>query len=900
VVAAGFDVASFEHFEKIPESSVKRLLSALFIFSAAFCLLAFSARPNTVLGPARALWLSSSEIRFKTPLTTGPDQRFLLKTSEREVLLDYKSSHSGTVSLGVPFLSNADLQKLISGDLKFVVLDSQGRIIDQTSVQWAGLLDEKFARADVSLGPDWSFSPSRISVWAPTARVVELALYESADQDPDSPSQILSLKNDAGFWSGRISDSEKGKWYLFKINLYNPRAREFKTYYVTDPYSRNLSVNSKKSQLIDLTDKAFQPPGWQNLRKPHLDSFKDIVIYETHLRDLTGDDHGVPENLRGTYLSLLQSSSLAAQHLRELAESGLTHIHFLPFTDFATVNEDKSHWAPWPVSPGVWKDSPFPQSELEKIRALDSYNWGYDPVHWMAPEGSYSAGLTPEARVTELRQMISFLNKIGLRVVMDLVFNHTYASGDEDLSVLDKIVPYYYYRYDDEGNPELSSCCADTASENKMMEKLMVDAVVFWATEYKIDGFRFDLMSFHSRSTMEKIRDRVRALTLHQEGVDGSKIYLYGEGWEFGSLFDSRPQEAMTQLNSFGAGIGSFNDRFRDALRGGTTDSREKSDQGFLTGLYFDFNQEPANRNTPIERAEQKEKLYELQDVIKVGLAGNLRDYSLKNHLGMTVRGSEVLFHGKPTGYAETSIETVNYISAHDGYSLWDAIQAKSPFHTPGRDPGVCTIYEKRRMQGLALGSVLLSQGVAFIEGGSELLRSKSGDSDSFDSGDWFNALHWDFLSNNWGQGLPPSWRNKDDWSFWSPRLQDPLLIVSQNDILQTKNYFKALLNLRRRLSDWRFESVSDLQKYTEFLNNDQGSSPSLIAFLVKGPGAQKLLIINGDSQKQVFSHPSLSITDWTVAAELVQADPEAASVKVERGGVSIPARTLILLEEDL
>jgi pullulanase len=493
---------------------------------------------------------------------------------------------------------------------------------------------------------------------------------------------------------------------------------------------------------------------------------------------------------------------------------------------------------------------------------------------------------------------VKAINETGLRIVQDVVFNHTYENALHPVSVFDKIVPLYYYRLDDQGQVQKSSCCYDTATEHRMMEKLMIDSVVHWAKTYKIDGFRFDLMSFHSRSNMEHLRQAIRSLTLAKDGVDGSKIILYGEGWSFGSLHWSNPQEAMTLENSFGTNFGFFNDRLRDAVRGGTTNSAEKSDQGFATGLYFDFNHEPANRNTPTDLTGQKDKLLHLGDVIKAGLAGNLRDYQMKEHLGNTVRAGDLRFRGAPVAVASQAIETINYVSAHDGYALWDAIQAKAPFHTKGRTPDLASASDRQRMQQLALAIPLLSQGIPFVESGTELLRSKNGDQDSYDSGDFFNRLNWSGETNFWGTGLPPAWKNIDDWSFWQPRLQEPLIQASPELIEQTSQYLKALLRLRKSSSLFQLNTLDEITRQLSFIDDALKPEPGLIAMLLQNHSESLLVFFNASREDRIFAHPLLKqawslhpLLDERIDRELSHVSRDAFNATI-----TLPGRSTVVL----
>ena len=262
----------------------------------------------------------------------------------------------------------------------------------------------------------------------------------------------------------------------------------------------------------------------------------------------------------------------------------------------------------------------------------------------------------------QFREMVAAINDAGLRVVMDVVYNHTTAHGQDPRSVLDRIVPGYYQRLSSTGAVETSTCCSNTATEHAMMEKLMVDSVVTWATEYKVDGFRFDLMGHHSRANMEAVRAALDELTVADDGVDGSSIYVYGEGWNFGEVANNARFQQASQLELFGAGIGTFSDRLRDAVRGGGPFDDDPRIQGFASGLYTAANTSPANGSTE----QQLARLLLYHDQIKVGLAGNLRDYEFVDRTGADVTGAEVDYNGQPAGYAADPSEVITYVDAHD------------------------------------------------------------------------------------------------------------------------------------------------------------------------------------------------------------------------------------------
>ncbi|MEK2687486.1 pullulanase-type alpha-1,6-glucosidase [Bdellovibrio sp. GT3] len=860
---------------------------------------------NTVVAataPARAQWLSSQKMLVKLPqgLRVADNMMFQLANSEinfkdvsRTYPLPVLQRQDNYAVVSTASLNRQIIEDLIHRPLKVFVTNDKNQLLDSTPIQYAGLLDELYAYHGNDLGLTNQGSQFQLKLWAPTAYSVRVALFASPTSLQSDVVLVPTYQN--GVWTTLVPRQYQNYYYLYEVSVYHPLTDKMETSLVTDPYSLSLAMNGAKSQLVDLESAESKPYGWDNLTKPYLNSFKDITIYELHIRDFSANDDSIPFVYRGTYDAFAQTSGNGSQYLKSLADAGLTHLHLLPFNDIGSVNENRATWETINPSSSNLQDA---QGALAQIRARDAFNWGYDPVHFFVPDGSYAMDPHGLSRVRETRTMVQAINNLGLRVVQDVVFNHTYENGLSAFSVFDKIVPLYYYRLTDDGYTHSSSCCADTASENFMMEKLMIDSVVHWAKAYKIDAFRFDLMAFHSRSTMMKIKDALRSLTLQRDGVDGSRIYLYGEGWPFGSFYNKNPQEAMSQLNAYGTGIGFFNDRLRDAVRGGTTSSSEKSDQGFATGLYFDFNNEPANRNTPTDLNLQMGKLRHLGDVVKVGLAGNLRDFTFREHYGNVIYGGNLMYRNSPVATSAEPIETINYVSAHDGYTLWDAVQAKAPFYSYGRTPGTASASERQRMHQLAMAIPMLSQGIPFMESGVELLRSKNGDQDSYDSGDFFNRLNWHGNDNYWGEGLPPAWKNYDDWSFWQPRLQDPALKVTPQLISQTSNYYKALLRLRRSSPLFKMNSLDEIMKGLVFIDNEGTIDPGLIAMVLHDQREAILVLFNSSKNPRVFSHKVLSY-NWGFDPSFgPHVDPALAQVILNRAQsqIQIPGVTTVVL----
>ncbi|MEV4342845.1 DUF3372 domain-containing protein, partial [Streptomyces sp. NPDC049590] len=347
-----------------------------------------------------------------------------------------------------------------------------------------------------------------------------------------------------------------------------------------------------------------------------------------------------------------------SRHLRALAEAGTSYVHLLPVFDIAGIPERKADQAvPDCDLASFPADSERQQECVGRSAGKDAYNWGYDPLHYTVPEGSYATDPDGTARTVEFRRMVQALNGDGLRVVMDVVYNHTAASGQADASVLDRIVPGYYQRLLADGSVAHSTCCANTAPENAMMGKLVVDSVVTWAKQYKVDGFRFDLMGHHPRANILAVREALDALTVAKDGVDGKRIILYGEGWNFGEVADDARFTQATQENMAGTGIATFSDRARDAVRGGGPFDADPGVQGFASGLYTDPNTSLANGT----KEEQRARLLHYQDLIKVGLTGNLAGYRFTDTRGRQVTGAQVDYNGSPAGYAEAPGDALAY-----------------------------------------------------------------------------------------------------------------------------------------------------------------------------------------------------------------------------------------------
>ena len=518
-------------------------------------------------------------------------------------------------------------------------------------------------------------------------------------------------------------------------------------------------------------------------------------------------------------------------------------MHLLPTFHFNSVNEDKSTWATAPDLTPYAPDSQTQQADVTAIETKDAYNWGYDPDHYLAPEGAYA--VDPDTRVKEYRRMVMGLHNAGLRVIQDVVFNHTSGFGEASNSILDEVVPNYYNRLDTDGVLPMGSCCANTATEHFMMGKLQADAVLWNAGKYKIDGFRFDIMSFTFVSNLQSIQTALGKLTLGKDGVDGSKEYIYGEGFSFGETANNALGVNAQQSNLYGTGLGSFNDRMRDAVRGGGPFDDERV-QGFGTGLFND----PSVYTTQNSTTDaQKSTLLQRSDWIRIGLTGNLRDYTFTDYTGKPTTGAGINYEGQPAGYTATPLEAINYVSVHDNQDIFDTIQIKA-----AEGDSIAT---RARRQVLSISVVALGQGIPFFQGGDDLLRSKNMDQNSYDSGDWFNKIDWTGDGNKLGHRSSDR-QSSAQWSFEQPLLANGALKPTQEQILTTTDAFQEFLKIRGSSPLFTLGTEAEIQQQLTFLNTGASQTPGLIVMELGAPSNSAnghiLVVFNATSQEQDFT----------------------------------------------
>lgn len=524
---------------------------------------------------------------------------------------------------------------------------------------------DKSAYSGNDLGASYSKKATTFKVWSPNAASVRVNIFEhGSDNEGDAGSimsRAMSLDKTTGVWSVTINGDLLNKYYTYSVT-HGKTTKE-----TADVYAKACGVNGQRSMVVDLS--TTNPDGWENDKHVLVQNQTDASVWEISVADFSSSESsGVSETNRGKYLAFTEegttvngvqgASSTCVDYLKKL---GVKYVQIMPFYDFGSVDESKN--------------------------IMDQYNWGYDPVNYNCPEGSYSTNPKKgEVRIKECKQMIQALHNAGIGVIMDVVYNHTYTSD----SWLQRTVPNYYYRMNNDGTfSNGSGCSNDTASEHLMFRKYMIDSVTYWASEYHIDGFRFDLMGLHDVTTMNSIRTALD--NLYEDG-SGSQILMYGEAWDMATNCDEgtvlASQKNLKQLSDR---IGAFDDTIRDAIKGST---------GGTDGAFVQEGSRRAN--------------------LKTGIAGQ---------------------SDTTTGWANVPSQCVTYASCHDNLCLYDKLVG-SVYGADGK-------YRKRyedlvAMNKLSAAIVITSQGIPFSLGGEEFCRSKDGDENSYASSRKENMLDWE------------------------------------------------------------------------------------------------------------------------------------------------------------
>lgn len=532
---------------------------------------------------------------------------------------------------------------------------------------YAASLD-KTTYSGSDLGATYSKKQTVFKVWSPKASSVKVNIYEHGSDDEGDAgsleSKALTLDKKTGVWSCKMSGDLKGKYYTYTIKH---GKTEKETY---DIYAKACGINGKRSMIVDLSQ--TDPEGWENDRHILVENQTDATVWEVSVADFSSSESsGVTEDHRGKFLAFTEEgttvdsvqggTSTCIDYLKKL---GVKYVQIMPFYDFGSVDESK---------------------DINK-----QYNWGYDPVNYNCPEGSYSTDpYNGEVRINECKQMIQALHSAGIGVIMDVVYNHTYSTD----SAFQDTVPNYYYRMNSDGTfSNGSGCSNDTASEHKMFRKYMIDSVTYWAEEYHIDGFRFDLMGLHDVETMNSIR---KALDNLYEDGSGKRIIMYGEAWDMPTQCDEGTVMAnQKNLKKLDDRIGAFDDTIRDAIKGSTGGT----DKGFV--------QSGSSRAA-----------------LKIGIAGQ---------------------SNTTTGWANVPTQCVTYASCHDNLCLYDKL-VDSVY---GRDSEYRKRYENLvSMNKLSAAIVMTSQGIPFMLSGEEFARSKDGDENSYASSREENMIDWTNLN---------------------------------------------------------------------------------------------------------------------------------------------------------
>ncbi len=605
------------------------------------------------------------------------------------------------------------------------------------------------------LGAVYSPKMTRFKVWAPEAESVKLNLYKQGEGDNLIEQHIMKKSANGTYVFEKQGDCN-GIYYTYTVVNHGEEQE------AVDPYTKAAGVNGQRGMVINLAKtnpQGFELDGYRN--PEHI---TDAIIYEGSVRDFTMDESsGVFHN--GKFLGLTEANTTnhfgEATALDYISGLGVTHVQILPAFDFETVDEKN-----------------------QKAQ----YNWGYDPDNYNVPEGSYAVSPYDGAvRIQEMKQMVLALHSRGIGVIMDVVFNHTYRRDDSNLQ---KIVPGYYYRSDETGYTNGSGCGNEVASDRPMVQKLIVDSLIYWAKEYHIDGFRFDLMGVLDIDTMNVIAERLNEIR--------SDIYLYGEGWNGGPSSLAEEKRAFKASAKKMPGIGMFNDDIRDTIKG---------------SVFYDDHLGFVNGGTHLENA------------LRYGITGAVAhpqvDYDA--------------YGSKP--WAKEPGQSINYVSCHDNYTLWDKLSVSCPEASEEK---------KKAMNRLCAAIVFTSQGVPFIQAGEEFLRSKplpekkGFAENSYNMPDAVNSIKWDNIH------------------------EYPDMIA----------YYKGLMALRKAHPVFRMQSEAEMTQNLCFLSD---TPENVVAYLLKGKGADDtpeniLVIFNGNDEEILYNLPEgkwkILVDDKTAGAD--------------------------------
>lgn len=627
------------------------------------------------------------------------------------------------------------------------------------------------------LGMTHTPTSTQLKIWSPAAQSVKVKLYEKGDGD-NLIDEFKMKRDKQGVWSYKLKGDHAGEYYTYQVQQNGQWLQE-----KPDLYAVAVGVNGQRSMIIDLKD--TNPEGWEEDQKPALANYNDIIIYELQIRDVSiSPNSGITQ--KGKYAGLVEAGtkspeglSTGLDHIKDL---GVTHVHLLPTFDHRSIDETKL-------------DEP-------------QYNWGYDPLNYNVPEGSFSTDPYDGAvRIKEFKQMVKTLHENGIRVILDVVYNHT---GQTEDSNFNQLVPDYYYRQNAEGGfSDASACGNETASERAMMRKYIIESVAYWAKEYHLDGFRFDLMGIHDIETMNEVSRTLRE-------IDPS-IFVYGEGWTAGSSPLPQEEQALKANTYKLEQVAAFSDDLRDGLKGSVFEEKEGGFVSQTTGL---------------------------KESIKFGIVASTQHPQ--------VNYDSVNYSNAP--WAAEPYQTISYVSCHDNNTLWDKLLLSRPDASEA---------ERIKMHKLAETIVLTSQGVPFIHAGMEMLRSKDGVENSYESPDSINQI---------------------DWS-------------RKAQYKEVYEYYKEIVALRKTHPAFRMTSTKDIQAHLEFLDY---TGNNFIGYRLKNNAngdqwEEILVLLNGADTNKTISLPA---GNWTLVADGSKV-LESGLRKVSSKTLTVPGITAYILKKD-
>lgn len=635
------------------------------------------------------------------------------------------------------------------------------KAIDLGSYVRSKAFDDKYGYDGNDLGVTYDKKQTTIKLWSPTAKSVVLNIYDSLDNDAQPAKTIIMKRGDKGVWSSVLEGDMKGKAYDYSLTFGNGLKTQ-----TDDPYSKAVTVNGDRTVIEDYDN--IKPNNFN--RMPEFSSPTQAIIYETSIRDFSSDPNsGIKD--KGKYLGMIESGKTPTGQVTGLAylkALGITHVQIMPSFDYASVDETK------PLA--------------------DQYNWGYDPKNYDVPEGSYSSDpRNPTARIKEMKEMINGLHKAGIRVVMDVVYNHVF---DPKKQAFELTVPGYYYHYDKDNNPTgISGCGNDIRSTGKMVRKYIVDSVTYWAKQYKVDGFRFDIMSLLDTDTMNAVRAAL-------DKIDPG-IITYGEGWDMNpyckEVGTSQPNAPKVP------DVGFFSDDIRNTVKG---------------------DDDPVNGNAGLVIGNGHESNY----------ANNAKKF-VDSFLG----GQKLKYDAWETHPYVKPSQMINYVSCHDGYTLYDYIKKRMPNES---DANIA-----KRIR-LADSMVMFAEGIPFFHSGQEGLRTKAGNNNSYNSSIKINQIDWDRIG-----------ANKD-----------------------TVNYFKQLTDLRKKLSALHLNNYDQINQNVKAIN---AGKDGIFAFEYKENGKKMYIIFNVNNKDA-----ALKGVDLTGYHKLLDSD---GKVSLGQNTTLMPLSTLVV-----